>query len=441
MGALNVGAVGVVSSVNAPGQTAGGGGPIRGRTRYPLWVRAVNGAGALMSRLGTRWPRIDADQLMAAARRRTGLSDFGDDRFRAGLDNLLASFEAEGDAHAFGRHFFREYCVGLLANRLRIEEEFRRRPEINDVPMDRPLVITGLPRSGTTFLHRLMSEDPNGRTLLFWEALEPAPAPRPETYRTDPRIARARKSIDLIYSLSPRIPAAHLFAAEEAEECNNLFAHEFGAGINGFMFDVPGYMRWLGRQDLVPGYRSMRRQLQLLSLHVRRDYWVLKAPAHLFGLDALLTVYPDACVVQTHRDPLKVLPSICSLAAGFRGIMSDPVDLRKLGEEFVEAMADGPEKAMKARESLDPSRFFDVRYDAMIADPIGTVRDVCRYFGYEFSPEYEARTRRHLAENPQHKHGVHRYRLDDFGLDAKAVDRHFAGYRSWLAEHVPATKG
>jgi hypothetical protein len=297
-------------------------------------------------------------------------------------------------------------------------------------------VITGLPRSGTTLLHRLMSEDPAGRPLLFWEQFEPAPPPLLENYTTDSRIPRARKAIALMYRISPRIPAAHLFAAQEAEECNGLFANEFRAGMIGFMFDVPDFVRWLNEQDLVPGYRAMRRQLQLLSLHVRGDHWVLKAPAHLYGLDALLAVYPDACIVQTHRDPLEVIPSVCSLAAGFRSIVADPIDLGRLGLEFVEAMSVGPDRAMKARESANPSRFFDVRYEDLVADPIGTVREVCQYFGYDFSPEYESRARRYLAENPRHKHGVHHYSLDDFGLDAQTVNRYFAAYRAWVSDHV-----
>ena len=202
------------------------------------------------------------------------------------------------------------------------------------------------------------------------------------------------------------------------------------------MFDVPGYVRWLSVQNYVPGYRSMKRQLQILSRNVRADYWVLKAPGHLFALDALLTVYPDASVVQVHRDPLKVIPSGCNLSAAFRSLTVDPVDRARLGAEFVKAMAVGPERAMKARESADSARFFDVKYESLVADPVGTARTVCGHFGYAFTPEYEARVRRYVAENPQHKHGVHRYKLEDFGLDADTVNRAFAAYNAWAAERL-----
>jgi hypothetical protein len=343
-------------------------------------------------------------------------------------------------ANSFGRIFFREYCTNLLVNRLKIQSDLTRHPEILDVPVRRPLFITGLPRSGTTFLHRLMSEDPAGRTMLTWESMEPSPPPEPATYQSDPRIARSRKSLAMLTRLSPRLDTAHEFSAESPEEDNQLFAHNFFAGILGFLFDVPDYARWLDERteaELVENYRYAKTQLQLLSWKKRGDYWVLKAPAHQFSLGALLTVFPDACVVITHRDPLQVIPSLCSLAAGFRGIQTDQLDLRRLGAEYAEAIAVGPERVIAARARFDPARFFDVPYRQLTSDPVGTVRAACEHFGYDFSPEYESRARAWLAANPQHKHGVHRYGLDDFGLDAETVNREFAVYRQWLSEHLP----
>jgi hypothetical protein len=420
-----------------PSEPSNSPGPLWEAVQRPVWVRAINALGSGLGCLGRRWPALDPDDLMDRARRRTGLDDFGhDDAFREGLCAFIGSFNSRDDAHSFGRLFVREYSVRLLSNRLRIEDDLKRHPEILDVPVTRPLVITGLPRSGTTFLHRMMSEDPAGRTMLFWESLEPSPSPTRETYASDRRIARARKSMDLLYRLSPRLATAHEFDAESPEEDNNLFAHRFVAGILGFMFDVPEYVRWLETQDLVPGYRYLKRQLQLLSWKYRADYWVLKAPAHLYGLDALLAVFPDANVVVTHRDPLQVIPSLCSLAAGFRGMVADRLDLRRLGAEFAEAMAVGPERAIAARSAADPARFFDVPYRRLTSDPVGTVREVCTHFGYDFSDEYASRVRDWLARNPQHKHGVHRYRLEDFGLDAATVNAHFAGYRDWIVEHL-----
>jgi hypothetical protein len=410
--------------------------PIWERPGRPFWVRLLNGVGWALGRAGRRWPTLDPEAMLAEARRRAKLADFGDDLFRSGLAKLVASFDAQEHSHPFGRFFFREYCINLLVNRLKIQDDLNRYPQILEQPVRRPLFVVGLPRTGTTLLHRLLSEDPSGRTLLFWEALEPSPPPTPETRPTDPRIARAKRSLAMINSLAPRLAAAHVFAAEEPEEDNNLFANVFRAGINGIMFDVPGYTEWLGEQDLVPSYRYARRQLQLLGWKMPGDHWVLKSPAHLFGLDALLAVFPDACVVQTHRDPLESIPSLCSLTAAFRAITCDRVDLRRLGWELSMAMAEGVERALAVRASADPARFFDVPYRALLSDPVGVAREIARHFGYPHDAGIEARQRRWIAENPQHKHGVHRYSLDQFGLDPEFVRTLFADYADWMAANL-----
>jgi len=402
-------------------------------TRKPPLVKLVNAAGSGLGLVGIRWPRISAEGLMASARKKTGLSDFGDGRFREGLGILVDSFNAREDVHSFGRLLFREFVTNLLANRLKIEADIARHPEILDVPVDRPLFITGLPRSGTTFLHRLMSEDPAGRTLLYWETVLPSPPPDPSTYRTDPRIAQVRRQVEMLGRLSPRLATAHEVGAEIPEEDNSFYAHDFRAGILGFLYDVPEYNRWVYDNDLDGLHAYARRQMQHLSWKHRGEYWILKAPTHLFALPKLLAAFPDASVIITHRDPCKVIPSLCSLAAGFRGILTDRLDLRSLGSRMVETLALAPRRAIAARESIDPARLFDVSYDRMVADPITTVRTACDHFGYDFTPEYEARARRYLDANPRHKLGAHKYRLEDFGLDEEIVNEHFADYRAWLA--------
>ena len=411
--------------------------PIWERTPRPFSIRLLNAVGDGLWRMGVHWPRVTVDQLLKQSKRRAGLSDFGDDRFREGLRVLVDSFTVLGTAHTFGRVYFNEYCTSLLVNRLKLQDDFKRHPEILQVPVQRPLMVTGLPRSGTTLLHRLLSEDPAGRTMRMWETFELAPAPEPATYLTDPRIALARKRIALLFSLSPRLATAHEFSAESPEEDNTLFATGFAAGFNGFFFDVPEYMRWLEAQDLRPGYLEHKKQLQYLSWKLRGEHWILKAPAYMFGLDSLLSVYPDANIVVTHRDPLRVMPSLCSLATAFRSIITDEIDLRKIGDEFLQAFSRAPTRMIAARETTDPKRFLDVSYDQLIADPIGTVRAICAHFGYDFTPQYEARARRYLAENPQHKHGVHKYALSDFGLTADRVTSAFTDYRAWLDERMP----
>lgn len=403
------------------------------RRRHPL-VKIFNAVGAGLRRFGVRWPRPDAAAMLATASHRTGLHDFGDDRFREGLRILVDRFNAQDSANAFGRFAFRQSCTGLLINRLKIQADLTRHPKILDVPIHRPLFITGPGRSGTTLLHRIMSQAPACRPLLQWEASEPSPPPRRETYATDPRIARARQVAAQTGRLAPWLTIARETEPESPDEDNNLFDHAFHSGVLGLAFDVPDYLAWWTNQDHVWSYQYARQQLQLLSWQCPGEYWVLKSPFHQFKLDALLTVFPDACVVMTHRDPLRVVPSGCSLLSGLQGILTDRLDRRRLGAQVVEHLTLGCERAIAARARSDPARFFDVSYDRMVADPIETVRAICQHFGYDFDAEYEARARRWLAENPQHKHGVHRYQLEDFGLDAATVERSFAGYRQWLTE-------
>ena len=416
---------------------AAGGPPIWERTPRPIRFRVLNALGAGLRRVGYDWPTVTVDQVLWQAKRRTGLSDFGDDGFREGLRVLVDAFKATDSAHALGRVLFNEYCTGLLVNRLKLQRDLKRHPEILQVPVPRPLMVTGLPRSGTTLLHRLLSEDPAGRPLRLWEALEPSPPPEPATAHKDPRIARVRGKLAYLHKFSPRLTTAHDFSAESPEEDNSLFANSFAAGINAFYFDVPDYVHWLYGQDLTPGYMEHKRQLQHLSWKLRREYWILKAPAYMFGLTSLLSVYPDANIVITHRNPRKVTPSLCSLAAATRAVFSDQIDLRRLGDDFLNAFSTAPTRMIAARANADPTRFLDVSYEQLLADPIGTVRATCAHFGYAFTPEYEARTRRYLAENPQHKHGVHTYALADFGLTADRVNSAFADYREWLDARLP----
>ncbi len=402
----------------------------------PVWLRLLNGSGRLLRRLGTRWPRLDPEEFMAAAQRRTGLSDWGHGYFRDGLKALVESFDRQDRAHTFGRLYFREFCIHLLANRLRVEHDLIRHPEIHEVEIRRPLFITGLPRSGTTLLHRLLSQAPGSRALRFWETLEPSPPPETATARSDPRIDRARQAIRSLETLAPRLRAAHSYEAEAPEECNSLFAQNFAAAMFLYMFDVPAYIEWLREQDRAATYRYFRSQLQLLCWRDAGEYWVLKAPAHLFSLDVILLVFPDSRFVVTHRDPQDAVASACSLAAACRSITADHIDLNRLGAEVSQVLAVGVDRALNARAAADPSRFFDVSYPTLLDDPIGVTRAICKQFDYRFDPAAERRMQLWLAENPSGKHGAHRYDLAEFGLDPATINNRFASYRDWLAMHI-----
>lgn len=393
----------------------------------PSSLRFVNWAGSTLRRIGVPLVELSEESMLAAAVRQTGLSDWGDQRFRVALRTLINSLETEANLNFFGRYLYQDMCSRLLSNRLRIQADLNRHPEILEVPIHRPLFITGLPRTGTTLLHNLLAQDPANRWLVYWELLSPSPPPDRLTSETDPRIESAEKMVKQYNSLAPQLASAHALNARGPEECNSLFEHEFISIIFELSAHIPTYVEWMVAQNMVATYQYYRQQLQLLSWKNRGDRLLLKAPAHLFSLDALLTVFPDACIVQTHRNPLKVLPSICSLSAIARGIYTDRVDLKVVGEHWTNRLANAFEHAIKVRDA-DPNRFFDVNYNTLVQDPIGTVRQIYEYFGYNYNQRIEENIKTWISQNPQHKHGVHRYSLEQFGLDSNVVNHRFAGY-------------
>jgi hypothetical protein len=406
----------------------------------PRWLRLLNSAGTTLRRGGLPLADLTEESLLSAAQRQTRLSDWGNESFRISLRILLESLEKEANLNFVGRSLLRRYCIRLLVNRLRLQDDFKRHPEILQVPIQRPLFILGLPRTGTTLLHNLLSQDPSSRWLHLWELISPSPPPEPETRETDPRIEAAEKIVKRINFLFPKwsaaFSAAHYVSPKGPEECNQLFEHEFASILFGLRANVVTYLAWLGAQAMVAPYRFYRQQLQLLGWHWSGDHWVLKAPVHLFNLDALLTVFPDACIVQTHRDPLKVLPSACSLYAIVRGVYTDRVDLRGISEQLLNLLANGLEREMQVRESALAEQFYDVNYSTLVQDPIGTVRRLYEYFGYTFNPRMEENLNRWISENPQHKQGIHRYSLEQFGLEPKVVNRRFVNYRQRF--NIPA---
>ncbi|MEC4988344.1 MAG: sulfotransferase [Oscillatoria sp. PMC 1068.18] len=372
---------------------------------------------------------LSEDSLLEAAQRQTGLADWGDESFRLRLRKLLESLDREANLNLVGRYFLRQYCLKLLVNRLQMQADFKRYPEILSVPIQKPLFIVGLFRSGTTFLHNLLGCDRASRWLHLGEALNPSPPPIEATWKDDPRLVEEGKWIEFENSLAPKFATAHYINVDRPAECSRLFEHDFVAHLFDFRANVNSYSEWLQNQDLVDSYQDYRQQLQYLSWHWRGDRWLMKAPAHIFALDALLAVFPDACIVQTHRDPLKVIPSVCSLSAIARSRFSDRVEPQEIGKHWLNLLTKGVEDAMQVRETADAARFYDVDYLNFVRDPIATVTQIYEYFGYELTPETTARMKDWIEQNPQHKRGVHKYSLDQFGLDPQQVKEKFAQYR------------
>ena len=397
-------------------------------SRLPLIVRLVNQFGEMLNRLHLHPVDLSREHLMAAGRKQTGLSDWGEDDFLTPLTVLIDAYEKEADLSLSGRVIVQKTMERLLANRLLMQRDFTNHPEILQQPVDKPLFIIGLPRTGTTLLFNLLAQHPSARTPLFWELFLPSPPPEEATRQTDPRIAVADASNRYMNRIFPLMRSMHETNPTSPEECLFIFQHAFSTISFALMYNVPTYHHWLMSQDMVPAYRYYRSVLQLLQWRTLGTHWTLKSPHHLFSLDALLEVFPDACIIFTHRDVVKTIGSSCSLIAMLRRVYSRNSDFIAIGSSVLDALATGVDRAMEVRKQADPGRFYDLEYRDLMVDPKGQVKKIYDYFGYPFDEGMSARMDHWLHENRQHKHGVHHYSLAQFGLSARQVRARFAEY-------------
>lgn len=397
----------------------------------PLALRLLNGVGRAVRAAGIPLLDLDADQLLARAVRTTGLDDFGDEAFRAPLALLLDGLEREAALTLLGRIIARADLLRLLENRLRMTAARARHPEIAAGPVERPLFVVGLPRTGTSILHELLAQDPANRVPMTWEVMHLHPPPERATYETDPRIAAVEKHLAGVDRLIPNFKQMHPMGATLPQECVALTAHDFASMVFTTTHRLPTYQHWLHGTDLRWVYASHRRQLQYLQWKCRGERWVLKSPGHLWALDALLAEYPDARIVQTHRDPLRVVASLASLVTLLRSMASDAVDRRAIGAEWTALLAAGLAKASAVRDARPAGAVpvFDMHFQDLVRDEIGMVRRIYAHFDMELSADAEARMRRFLAANPKDKHGAHRYTLADAGLDVATERSRYRAYQ------------
>lgn len=395
-----------------------------------LPVRLFNGAHRILHRLGRQLPsfaRAEAS-LLEAARKATGLDDFGDAGFLSGLRVLLEAYDQEARLSPFGRMMVSQELAGILRNRLSVEQGWKREPGALEAPVRRPIFILGLPRSGTTALHHLLAQDPENQVLEYWLAAAPGPRPPREEWKRDPRYKHAVSGLRTMYYLDPSLKAIHLMTAEGPEECRHLFLQSFLDHTFDHNATIPSYTKWFEAQDMRPAYARHRDILKLIQSPGPERRWVLKYPAHLRNLRVLLEIYPDACIVQTHRDPTRVLPSICSLVAGWRGLYEEAMDSHALARWQLDFLGEMMEEAMRVRESAEPAQFFDLHFRELVRDPVAALQRMYAHFGFELSTESRRRMRAWHERNPQGKHGGHPYTTEQFGLSHGEMSERFRRY-------------
>jgi NAD(P)-dependent dehydrogenase (short-subunit alcohol dehydrogenase family) len=394
----------------------------------PLLGKLCNRAAVL---LPTR--SMSPDTLLDEAMRKTGLDDFGDAPLRTPLTKLLESIESDARLHPLGRTIMRGRILTLLENRLRIEAFVRAHPAIEDIEIRRPIVIAGLQRTGTTVLHRLIAADPRARALLGWEAVAPVPLPG-EGERGSARRQRAGKLTEVgLRALAPDFFAIHPVESDAPEEDVLLLDLAFTSQAPEATLHVPTYASWLEGYDLVPSYRYLRRALQVLHWQRSGDFWVLKTPHHMEYLHELLTVFPDAVIVQTHRDPQATMPSFCSMVAHGRGIFSDDVDPREVGRHWLRKVGRMIDRSLAVRDSDAAATIVDVSYYDLVRDPLAEIQRIYDRAGLELIPQAADAMRAKSARDVQHRHGRHAYDAHDFGLSLPQVEQAFSDYRARFA--------
>ena len=378
-------------------------------------------------------PRTDVgtvEDLHASAVKACGLDDFGgdDDNYIEALTVLLDAYRTEADLTEFGSKMQRFFARNALVARLVSEAAFKQYPQHADVAIERPIFVTGLPRTGTTAVHRLLAADPRHQGLQLWLAEFPQPRPPRETWSDNPVFQQMEAQYAKAHEADPDYTGLHFMTPDEVEECWQLLRQSLHSISYETLAHVPSYAQWLAGQDWTKSYRRHRKNLQLIGLNDVEKRWVLKNPSHLFALEALMATYPDALVVQCHRPPETIMASMCSLAQHTTAGWSNTFQGKVIGDDALETWSRGLRLFNTERAKHDPAQFYDLDYSALVADPVGAVADIYRHFGIEMTDEARAAI---SDTDEQSKQGPrapkHTYSLADYGLTAEQVKVRFAG--------------
>jgi hypothetical protein len=367
-----------------------------------------------------------AEDLLAAARERTGLADFGDPIFREGLDVLLDDV-ARAQLSDLGGMVWRGRILAHLVQRLRVEDWLARHPETLARAVPAPIFVIGLPRTGTTALSHLLAEDPAARSLRVWESAQPVPPPEVDP-ANDPRIADAEQQLNAMHQFAPQLAAMHEDTPTGPTENQDLLGMSFRTLHFEGMAWIPRYVEWWLACDMAPAYRYMRRVLQLLASRGGPQRWHLKSPPDSFCLDAVLAVFPDARFVMTHRDPASVLGSVCSLIRTMHELTGAPPEPAVLGRAELATWSEAMRRLLAVRARIGEARFADVHFHELVADPVATIARAYERLAVPFTGAAEARIAAHASARPRGRLGEHRYRLEDWGLDRAGVHAAFSFY-------------
>lgn len=377
-----------------------------------------------MTSLGT------IDQLHDQAAEKTGLSDFGDPGYREAMQVLVDSYEADAGLTEMGVQRTRAMLLTVLATRLRLGAAYRTWPGASEVAIKRPIFLTGLPRTGTTALHRLLCLDAGTQGLEHWLTEAPQPRPPKAEWAEHPDHRKMHDFLEAQHAANPAMKGIHFMSADMVEECWRAERLSMRSIAFQNTAHIPSYSEWLSGQDMTPAYESHRDMLRMIGANDQDRRWVLKSPSHLFGLDALMATYPDALVIQTHREPRTIVASVSSLnqraSAGTSNVYSDAV----IGKDLLDLWSRGARLFAEARSRYDASQFVDVHYDDFVADAPGVVARIHEQFQLPLGDDVvSAVAASHEQSKSSERRPVHKYGLAEFGLTEAQVDTAFEGYQ------------
>lgn len=375
---------------------------------------------------------FSVDSLLAEARTRTGgLEDFGPGPFTEPLALFVASLETDARLNAVGQYIARERALAHIVNRLQYVNDRKLFAGVERQRIVKPVFIIGLGRTGSTILHDILAQDPANRAPLTWEVTFPSPPPATATFQTDPRIARCEAGFPPLDERREKFKAMHPMGARLSQECVVMMGDAMCTPLFHNQFRVTAYQDWVDREgDWAHVYDFHHKQLQHLQSSHAGERWVLKTGAHMWGLEHLLKTYPDARIVFTHRDPVKSLTSYASLTALVRSMGSDEVDRFEVAEDWNPRLQRALEHAIAVRtaKNYPDAVFYDMRFSEFILDQFAVVEKIYGAFDLPMTDAAAARMKWFIADNPQGKHGIHRYSPEEYGISPAVVRRDFRPY-------------
>jgi len=370
---------------------------------------------------------VTVAEVIDAAEQQSGLTANLEPAVMSALEILTSAMTNEASLNERGQQSMTSTLVRNLVNRMRVEQHIAQNQQILEKPITKPLFVFGLPRTGTTLVINLLNEDPARRCFLRWEALDSVPPPRAAEMATDPRCIQSQKMTELGLKYAPHIAAIHYEEATSPTECQFAMSQSFCAQYYDSMMAIPSYHQWLLHTNYRPAFEYQKRLLQLLQCEAP-GRWTLKNPWHPLFLQDLTQVYPDARLVMTHRDPVEVVASACSLVKHVRQTISDEVDLHLLGQQLLETFLLMIERTLEFKKQHGWDAIYDLLYSDMMRDPIKEMKKLYTHLKEPWNTTIEAAMKRHLANNPKGKFGTHEYHLQEYGLDKETIREIFADY-------------